>query len=456
MSRLTDNFRNIFKIEELRQRIIYTVALLVIVRFGAHITLPGIDVHALERSQGQGDTGLFGLYDLFVGGAFKNAAIFALGIMPYISASIIIQLLGSVVPYFQKLQKEGEEGRKKITQLTRVGTFFISAAQAMGVAVHLRNLGGSSSGSMPVVADGFSPFFFFISTIFCLAAGTMFMMWLGEQITERGIGNGISLIIFVGIIARLPNALVDEFRGLGQGGKNLIVEVVYVAFLVGVIAFVVLITQGIRKIPVQYAKRVIGRKVYGGVTQHIPIRINTAGVMPIIFAQAILFLPTTLIQFFPDSGFAQSIAKIFDYRSVSHAIIFGLMIVVFTYFYTAIAFNPRDVADTMKKQGGFIPGVRPGKHTSDYIDNILTHLTLPGAVFLALIAILPTFVSGLGVTTSFAQFFGGTSLLIMVGVALDTLQQIESHLLMHNYDGLMKTGKLKGRSSGGGSYSTGF
>jgi preprotein translocase subunit SecY len=444
MSRLTDSFRNIFKIDELRQRIIYTVALLVVVRFGAHITLPGIDVNALERQAGQGSNSLFGLYDLFVGGAFKNAAIFALGIMPYISTSIIIQLMGSVVPYFQKLQKEGEEGRKKITQLTRVGTFVVGALQAIGVAVHLRSMQGG------VVAEGVSPVLFMISTVFCLSAGTMFMMWLGEQITERGIGNGISLIIFIGIIARFPGAILDEFKDIGtDAGKNIIVEVVLVAFFVGIIGFVVLITQGIRKIPVQYAKRVIGRKVYGGTTQHIPIRINTAGVMPIIFAQAILFIPTTLITFFPSSPFFLSVGKFFDYRSVSHAIIFGIMIVVFTYFYTAIAFNPRDVADTMKKQGGFIPGVRPGRNTSDYIDNILTHLTLPGAIFLAIIAILPTFVTGLGVTSGFAQFFGGTSLLIMVGVALDTLQQIESHLLMHNYDGLMKTGKLKGRSGGG-------
>ncbi|MBS1903123.1 MAG: preprotein translocase subunit SecY [Bacteroidetes bacterium] len=449
MSRLTDSFRNIFKIEELRQRIIYTIALLVVVRLGAHITLPGIDVHALERSAGSGGANsLFGLYDLFVGGAFKNAAIFALGIMPYISTSIIIQLMGSVVPYFQKLQKEGEEGRKRINQLTRTGTFVVAALQALGVAVHLRNLGTG------VVATGMSPLMFTVSTIFCLAAGTMFMMWLGEQITERGIGNGISLIIFIGIIARLPNALVDELHGFGtDAGKNIIIEIAMFAILIAIIAFVVYITQGIRKIPVQYAKRVIGRKVYGGVTQHIPIRINTAGVMPIIFAQAILFIPMTVLQFFPNSGFAQSLAHFFDYRSAGYAVIFGLMIVVFTYFYTAIAFNPRDVADTMKKQGGFIPGVRPGKNTSDYIDNILTHLTLPGAIFLAIIAILPTIVSALGVTSSFAQFYGGTSLLIIVGVALDTLQQIESHLLMHNYEGLMKTGKLRSRSMGGGSYS---
>ena len=448
MSRLTDSFRNIFKIDELRQRIIYTISLLVVVRLGAHITLPGIDVHALEAQAGKGANDLFGLYDLFVGGAFKNAAIFALGIMPYISTSIIIQLMGSVVPYFQKLQKEGEEGRKKINQLTRTGTFVVAALQALGVAVHLRNLPGG------VVAPGISPILFTVSTIFCLAAGTMFMMWLGEQITDRGIGNGISLIIFIGIVARFPNALVDELHGIGtDAGKNIIIEIAMFAVLVGVIAFVVYMTQGIRKVPVQYAKRVIGRKVYGGVTQHIPIRINTAGVMPIIFAQAILFIPTTIASFFPTSGFALSIAHFFDYRSAGYAVVFGLMIVIFTYFYTAIAFNPRDVADTMKKQGGFIPGIRPGKNTSDYIDNILTHLTLPGAIFLAFIAIMPTIASGLGVTSSFAQFFGGTSLLIMVGVALDTLQQIESHLTMHNYEGLMKTGKIKSRSMGGGSYS---
>jgi preprotein translocase subunit SecY len=448
MSRLTDSFRNIFKIDELRQRIIYTVALLVVVRLGAHITLPGIDVVALQAQAGKGSNDLFGLYDLFVGGAFKNAAIFALGIMPYISTSIIIQLMGSVVPYFQKLQKEGEEGRKKINQLTRTGTFAVAALQALGVAVHLRSMPGG------VVSPGISPVLFMISTVFCLAAGTMFMMWLGEQITDRGIGNGISLIIFIGIIARFPNALVDELHGIGtDAGKNIIIEIAMFAILIGIIAFSVYMTQGIRKVPVQYAKRVIGKKVYGGVTQHIPIRINTAGVMPIIFAQAILFIPTTIVSFFPGSSFAMGIANFFDYRSYSYALIFGLMIVVFTYFYTAIAFNPRDVADTMKKQGGFIPGIRPGKNTSEYIDNILTHLTLPGAIFLAFIAIMPTLVSKLGVTSSFAQFFGGTSLLIMVGVALDTLQQIESHLTMHNYEGLMKSGKLKSRSMGGGSYS---
>jgi len=438
MSRFTDSFRNIFKIEELRQRIIYTIGLLVVVRLGSYITLPGVDVGHLSAHAGNANSNtLFGLYDTFVGGAFKNAAIFGLGIMPYISASIIIQLMGAVVPYFQKLQKEGEEGRKRITQLTRLGTVIVAALQAWGISEYLIKQGD--------VASGVSPFLFVISTVICLTAGTMFMMWLGEQITERGIGNGISLIIFINIIARFPNAIVGEITNM----HNPIIELALFAFFVAIVAFVVLMTQGIRKIPVQYAKRVIGRKVYGGVTQHIPMRVNTAGVMPIIFAQSILFVPGTLVTFLPDNDFAKAVQSFFDYRSVSYSLVFGIMIIFFTYFYTAIAFNPRDVADTMKKQGGFIPGVRPGKNTSDYIDNILTHITLPGAIFLAIIAVLPAFVSYLGVTSAFALFFGGTSLLIMVGVALDTLQQVESHLVMRNYEGLMKTGRMKGRALGG-------
>jgi preprotein translocase subunit SecY len=441
MSRLTDSFRNIFKIEELKDRIIFTIVCLMAVRLGAHITLPGIDFHALDKASSSSNS-LFGLYDLFVGGAFKNAAIFGLGIMPYISSSIIIQLLGAVVPYFQKLQREGEDGRKKITQMTRVGTVLVSIGQASGMAIYLQK-------QPDLVAAGISPAFFLISTVICLTAGCMLMMWIGEQITERGIGNGISLIIFIGIVARFPNAIFTEVSMVQSGQHNIIVELVLWAFFVGIVAFVVLMTQGIRKIPVQYAKRVIGRKVYGGVTQHIPMRINTAGVMPIIFAQSILFIPTTLAQFFPNTAFGDFLTSFFSYRSMGYSIIFAVMIVFFTYFYTAIAFNPRDVADTMKKQGGFIPGVRPGKHTSDYIDNILTHITLPGAIFLAIVAIIPAFVSYLGVTSDFAQFFGGTSLLIMVGVALDTLQQIESHLTMRNYEGLMKAGRLKGRGAGG-------
>ena len=440
MSTLTESFRNIFKIEELRTRLLYTAALLIIVRLGSHITLPGVDAILLARAEAnQATNTLFGLYDLFVGGAFKNAAIFALGIMPYISSSIIIQLLGAVVPYFQKLSKEGEEGRKKLTQLTRYGTVLVAALQGWGVSVRLSSL---QLEGQPIVPAELSGIGFTIATVIFLTSGTIFLMWLGEQITERGIGNGISLIIFIGIIARFPHSIVDQFRV----SQNIIIGLIMVAAMVAIVAGVVLITQGTRRIPVQYAKRVVGRKVYGGVTQYIPLRVNTAGVMPIIFAQSIMFIPQTILTFFPESDFMQSMAGYFDYTSLTYSFIYGLLIVFFTYFYTAIAFNPKDVAENMQKQGGFIPGIRPGKHTSDFIDNILTRITLPGSIFLAIIAILPTFVARMGVTPSFSQFFGGTSLLIMVGVALDTLQQLESHLLMRHYDGFMKSGKLKGRT----------
>jgi preprotein translocase subunit SecY len=443
MARFTDTFRNIFKIHELRQRILYTLALLIIVRIGAHITLPGIDAALLSESmRNQTADNLFGLYDLFVGGAFSNAAIFALGIMPYISASIILQLAGAVVPYFQKLQQEGEEGRKKITQLTRYGTVLISSLQAWGVTVRLLNIDVQG---MPVVPGEVQGFVWIISTIIILTAGTVFMMWMGEQITEKGIGNGISLIIFIGIIDRFPYAILDEVRLLMDGLRNPIVELIVITFMVFIIAGVVLVTQGTRRIPVQYAKRVVGRKVYGGVTQYIPLRVNTAGVMPIIFAQSIMFIPNTVLSFFPDNDFLQGISSYFVFTSPVYSVIYAVMIIFFTYFYTAIAFNPKDVADTMKKQGGFIPGIRPGKQTSDFIDNILTKITLPGSFFLAIVAILPAFVAAWGISMSFSQFFGGTSLLIMVGVSLDTLQQIESHLLMRHYDGFMKSGKIKGR-----------
>lgn len=443
MSKFTDTFRNIFKIHELRQRIIYTLVLLFIVRLGSHLTTPGVDAALLTESmKNQSSDSLFGLYDLFVGGAFSNAAIFALGIMPYISASIILQLLGAVVPYFQKLQQEGEEGRKKITQLTRYGTVLISAMQAWGVTVRLLNL---EVNGMPIVPDPVRGIGWVLSTIVILTSGTIFMMWMGEQITEKGIGNGISLIIFIGIIARFPFAMLDEYRLIQAGQRSIIVEIIIFAFMFLIIAGVVLVTQGTRRIPVQYAKRVVGRKIYGGVTQYIPLRVNTAGVMPIIFAQAIMFIPNTVLSFFPNNEFLQSVANLFHYQSAVYSIIYALMIIFFTYFYTAIAFNPKDVADNMKKQGGFIPGIRPGKQTSDFIDNILTKITLPGSIFLAIIAILPAFVSAWGVTGHFAQFFGGTSLLIIVGVALDTLQQVESHLLMRHYDGFMKSGKIKGR-----------
>lgn len=443
MAKFTDTFRNIFKIHELRQRILYTLALLFIVRLGSHLTIPGVDAVLLAESmKNQTSDNLFALYDLFVGGAFHNAAIFALGIMPYISASIILQLLGAVVPYFQKLQQEGEEGRKKITQLTRYGTVLISGMQAWGVTVRLLNMNVQG---IPIVPDGVNGIFWVLSTIIILTSGTILMMWMGEQITERGIGNGISLIIFIGIIARFPFAILDEYRLISSGTRSLVIEIVIWALMAMIIAGVVLVTQGTRRIPVQYAKRVVGRKIYGGVTQYIPLRVNTAGVMPIIFAQSIMFIPNTVLSFFPDNEFLVNLAGYFQYQSPVYSFLYALMIIFFTYFYTAIAFNPKDVADNMKKQGGFIPGIRPGKQTSDFIDNILTKITLPGSVFLAIIAILPAFVSAWGVSGQFAQFFGGTSLLIVVGVALDTLQQIESHLLMRHYDGFMKSGKIRGR-----------
>lgn len=440
MSKLSETFTNIFKIQELRDRLFFTAALLVVVRIGSHVTLPGVDAVMLaDTIRKSSENTLFGLYDLFVGGAFSNAAVFALGIMPYISASIVIQLLGAVVPYFQKLQKEGEDGRKKITQYTRYGTVFISVLQATGVVIKLVNTTTPNGPIVPLEVQGIG---FAVSTVICLTAGTIFMMWMGEQITERGIGNGISLIIFIGIVAQFPISLIEEFRI----GQNLIVELVLVSLMGLVVAGVVLITQGTRRIPVQYAKRVVGRKVYGGVTQYIPLRVNTAGVMPIIFAQAIMFVPQIIFSFFPESDFINELnTQWFNYTSWTYSLIYGLMIVFFTYFYTAIAFNPKDVADNMKRQGGFIPGIRPGTHTADFIDNILTKITLPGSFFLAIVAILPTMMIKAGVTPGFASFFGGTSLLIIVGVALDTLQQVESHLLMRHYDGFMKSGKLRGR-----------
>lgn len=443
MSGFVENFRNIFKIEELRSRIFFTIALLIVVRIGAHITLPGIDASVLAEANKNSNTGgLFGLYDLFVGGAFSKAAVFSLGIMPYISASIIIQLLGAVFPYFQKLQKEGEEGRKKINQLTRLGTIPVAALQAWGISVQLAS---RRAGELNIISPEVSMFIFTFSTIIFLTAGTILLMWFGEQITERGIGNGISLIIFIGIIDRFPYSLFDEYQIIASGVRNILIEAIYIAGFVFIIAGVISVTIATRKIPVQYAKRVVGRKVFGGVTQYIPLKVNQAGVMPLIFAQSIMFIPSTVLSFFPNSAFMQSLSGYFNYDSWFYSFIYALLIIFFTYFYTAIAFNPKDVADNMKKQGGFIPGVRPGKPTSDFIDNILTKITLPGSIFLAIIAIIPTFLMKLGISTGLAQFFGGTSLLIVVGVALDTLQQIESHLLMRHYDGFMKGTKLKSR-----------
>ncbi|MDZ7722940.1 MAG: preprotein translocase subunit SecY [candidate division KSB1 bacterium] len=440
---MMDSIKSVFKIPELKRKILFTFMIIIVYRIGGHIPTPGINAQALIEYFEQSQRGLLGLYDLFAGGAFRRATIFALGIMPYISASIIIQLLGAVVPYFQKLQKEGEQGRKKIMQLTRYGTVLIAFMQSWGVSIFLERIGTTATGQMVVPFPGMG---FRLLTVLTLTSGTVLIMWLGEMITEKGIGNGISLIIFTGIIARMPNSILDEIQQVVSGNRTILTEIaLFVVFFVTV-AGTVALTQGTRKIPVQYAKRVVGRKIYGGQSTHIPLRVNTAGVMPIIFAQSILFVPQTVATFFPDSNFWMSVTRAFDYSSWVYWLIYGLMIVFFTYFYTAIAFNPVDVADNMKKQGGFIPGVRPGKKTSEFIDNILTRITLPGSIMLAIIAVLPWVLASVtGVSYNFTSFYGGTSLLIIVGVALDTLQQVESHLLMRHYDGFMKSGKIRGR-----------
>jgi len=392
-----------------------------------------VDASALTQQSGDASS-LLGLFDLFVGGAFSRAGVFALGIMPYITAAIIIQLMGAAVPYFQKLQREGEEGRRKINRLTRYGTIGITAVQAIGFAI---NLIASSPNAIVVSNTAF-----IFTSIIVLTAGTAFVMWLGERITDRGIGNGISLLIMIGIIAVLPTNFINEVTTT----NNAIIIIIELAGLALVIASCVLLTQGTRKIPVQYAKRVVGRKVYGGTTQYLPIRVNAAGVMPIIFAQSIMFIPSTVGTFFPENATVQWLtAWSADFTGVTYSIIFFIICVFFTFFYTAIAVNPREMADTMKRQGGFIPGVRPGKQTVEFIDNILTRITLPGSLFLSFVAILPAIVARMGVTPGFALFYGGTSLLIIVGVALDTLQQIESHLMMRHYDGFMKSGKIKGK-----------
>ena len=444
MANIVTTFRNMFRIEELRDRIVFTLIALLAVRVGSLIAIPGVDTASLKALQANAsDGGIFEIYNLFVGGAFENAAIFALGIMPYISASIILQIGGVVLPQLQKMQREGDEGRRKINQLTRVLTIPIAALQAWGVTIKLVNDYGAS------IPD--HGLFWTLTSVLIMTAGTVSLMWIGEQITDRGLGNGISLIIFIGIISRLPVGIYQQFvtssGGDSQVGRELVVGAIFLTLLLGIIAVVILITQGARRIPVQYAKRVVGRKVYGGTTQYIPLRVNTAGVMPIIFAQSILFIPGTIASFFPNAEFLRSVEFALRPDGVLYSVLYGLMIVFFTYFYTAIAFNPKEVSDNMKKNGGFIPGVRPGSATAEYIENILTRITLPGAIFLAIIAILPTFAMNvLTVQPGLASFFGGTSLLIVVGVALDTLQQIESYLLMRHYDGFMKTGKIRGRA----------
>jgi preprotein translocase subunit SecY len=411
---------------------------------GAHIPIPGIDGEALGAAIQNFQNTLFGLYDLFAGGAFQRATLFALGIMPYISASIIIQLMGAVVPYFQRLQKEGEEGRKKITQLTRYGTVLISTMQAYGISIFLGSMTSNIGGAVvPVVPN--PGILFTFTAIVSLVTGTMLMMWLGERITERGIGNGISLIIMVGIMATFPSVIITEVVYVQEGLRGLLGEIILIAIMFVIVGCVVLLTQGTRKIPVQYAKRVVGRKIYGGQATHIPMKVNTAGVMPIIFAQSIMFIPTTIATFFTNNEFFQSMMRWFSFDHPFYWFVFGIMIIFFTYFYTAIAFDPVQVSTTMKQQGGFIPGVRPGKKTAEFIDNILTRVTLPGSFSLAFIAIFPYILMQImDIDFNLASFFGGTSLLIVVGVGLDTIQQIESHLMMRHYEGFLSKGRIRG------------
>jgi preprotein translocase subunit SecY len=436
--RLFQTIKNIAKIEDLKARILYTLAIIALYRLGSFITLPGVDPSQLELLRNQTEGGIMSLLDMFSGGAFSQASIFALGIMPYISASIVIQLLTIVFPYFQKMQKEGESGRRKMNQYTRYLTVLILVLQAPSYLANITNV-------LPSSAFILSGTFFTISSVIILTAGTMFVMWLGEKITDKGIGNGISLIIMIGIIARFPQSFIFEagIRATGSGGFiALLVEIV---MLFVIILGTILLVQGTRRIPVQYARRIVGNKQYGGVRQYIPLKVNAAGVMPIIFAQAIMMLPIILGGFSDTDGggFMRAFSNMYGF---AYNITTAILIIAFTYFYTAITINPVQMAEDMKKNGGFVPGIKPGRKTVEFIDGIMSRITLPGSIFLAFVAILPSLAVNFGISQQFAQFFGGTSLLILVGVVLDTLQQIESHLLMRHYDGLMKSGRIKGRS----------
>ncbi|MCQ2339502.1 MAG: preprotein translocase subunit SecY [Paludibacteraceae bacterium] len=441
MRKLIETIQNIWKIEDLRNRLLTTLLFVLIYRFGSFIVLPGIDPTALTALKGQTAGGLMALLDMFSGGAFSNASVFALGIMPYISASIVVQLLTIAVPYFQKMQKEGESGRQKMNQITRYLTVAILLFQGPSYLVNLSVQMAQAGQSLPIGMNWFT-----ISSTIILCAGSMFVMWLGERITDRGVGNGISFIILIGIIARFPAALVQEFSSRLNEVGGLMMFAIEIIIMILVFAFAILLVQGTRKIPVQYAKRVMGNKQYGGVRQYIPLKVNAANVMPIIFAQAIMFIPIALAGFRAD-GSSWWVRTFMDNNSFGYNVVFAILIIAFTYFYTAIIINPVQMAENLKLNNGFIPGVKPGKKTAEYIDTIMSRITLPGSILLAIIAVLPAFARLFGVSMSFAQFFGGTSLLIMVGVILDTLQQIESHLLMRHYDGFFEGGmRIKGRS----------
>jgi preprotein translocase subunit SecY len=439
MKRFIETLKNIYKIEDLRFRIGTTLFLLLIYRLGSFVSLPGIDPAQLGNLKSQASDGLLGLINMFSGGAFSQASIFALGIMPYISASIVIQLMGIAVPYFQRLQKEGESGRRKINQITRYLTVLILIPQA---SAYLANL----NVQLPDTAFAMRGIWFTMPSIVILTAGSMFVLWLGERITDKGIGNGISLIIMIGIIARLPSSILQEFGArINQQGGGLVMFLVEFVILFLVFMASILLVQGTRRIPVQYAKRIVGNKQYGGVRQYIPLKVNAAGVMPIIFAQAIMMVPITIVGVANSENLRGVAAALSNITGFWYNLTQFLLVVAFTYFYTAITINPTQMAEDMKKNGGFIPGVKPGKRTVEFLDDVMSKITLPGSIFLGLITILPMFAMMIGIQQSFAYFYGGTSLLILVGVVLDTLQQIESHLLMRHYDGLMKSGRIKGR-----------
>jgi preprotein translocase subunit SecY len=441
--RLIQTIKNIFKIEDLRARLLYTFGIILLYRLGKYVTLPGIDPSQLAGLKNQTSSGIMGLLDMFSGGAFSQASIFALGIMPYISASIVVQLLGIIFPYFQKLQKEGESGRRKMNQYTRYLTVIILILQAPTYLVNLTN-------TLPASAFILGGTFFQISSVIILTAGTIFVMWLGEKITDKGIGNGISLIIMVGIIARMPANFIFETGARMNGSGGLIALLVEIIFLFIVILGTILLVQGTRRVPVQYARRIVGNKQYGGVRQYIPLKVNAAGVMPIIFAQAIMMLPIIIAGYSKSgSGFVVAFSNMYGFW---YNLVTAILIIVFTYFYTAITINPVQMAEDMKKNGGFIPGIKPGRKTVEFLDSIMSRITFPGSIFLAIIAILPSIAVKAGISAQFAQFYGGTSLLILVGVVLDTLQQIESHLLMRHYDGLMKSGRVKGRTGAVSAY----
>ena len=438
---MLETFQNIFRIPELRKKIYFTLGVIFIYRLGGHIPTPGIDPRVLAEFFAQSQNSLFGLYDMFVGGAFKRVTVFALGIMPYISASIIIQLLGSVFPYFHKLQREGGEGRKKITQYTRYGTVLLAFFQSIAISFFLQSITSPSTG-MSAVHPGLIGVKFTLLTAISLTTGTMLIMWLGEQITNRGLGNGISLIIFIGIVARLPDAVIAEYQQITAGTRHPFMELVVIAVILGMTAFIVMMTQAMRRIPIQTPKKVVGTKMYAGQNTVLPLRLNMAGVIPIIFASSIMTLPGMLLNWIPGFQMVDDVSRIFAPGGIVYSIIYSLLIIFFTYFYTAIIFNPLDIADNLKRSGGFIPGIRPGKKTAEFLDNVLTRITLPGSIFLAFIAVAP-FMMMSGMKINF--YFGGTSVLIVVGVALDTLQQLESHLQMRNYEGFMKKGRLRGR-----------